>query len=123
MDNLQPQLVNMDTLTELMALDDDGSNEFVIDMLRSGFQQVDDNIDVLSSHAKNNNIDAYKKLGHYLKGALITLGLASMADTCEKMQRAPLDTEQQSLLDLIDELKIRYSLTKDYLIHGLNIKF
>jgi HPt (histidine-containing phosphotransfer) domain-containing protein len=120
MSNIHPY-VDMMTLKELATLDD--SPDFVPELLQSGNDQVRDALPQLDQYAVSNEPVEYRKVIHYLKGALVTIGLTYMSEICLEILEPSQNITPESMKQWNNELKKRMDETISYLQeHNLTLK-
>ncbi len=111
------QIVDFSIINELTQLDQ--SPNFLSDIFQSGLDQVIEALPNLHNYAKADDKVNYKQLIHYLKGALVTIGLSYIAQICFEVLSVDNFT-QEDMYKWNEALKDREAVTKEYLIHELN---
>ena len=103
--------INVNIIQDLLDLDDTG--EFAKDTLIGCVAQQEQELPHLRALANDQDIEGYRKLGHYLKSSGVQVGLQKLGDIALKIQyyepesTSDIKSEMQQLVnEFSSELKI-----------------
>ncbi|KAI0317314.1 signal transduction histidine kinase [Amylostereum chailletii] len=79
-------IVDFETFSQILELDEDGTYEFSAGMAGAYFSQAQTTFDDMDEAYASSNLDRLRELGHFLKGSSAALGLYKVQASCEKIQ-------------------------------------
>lgn len=78
-------LVEWSVFSEIVAMDEDEEG-FSHSLFEAFVSQVEDTFEEIDQYLKEKNLEKLSSSGHFLKGSAAALGLAKIANECERIQ-------------------------------------
>ncbi|PVG04447.1 histidine-phosphotransfer domain, HPT domain-containing protein [Serendipita vermifera] len=79
-------MIDEEVFNQLLELDEDGGTEFLESVVEEWYEQVKDTFAEMDKTLKKDDLDAFSKLAHFLKGSSGQLGVRTLQNTCAKLQ-------------------------------------
>jgi len=122
----QDGIVDMETFSQLLEMDDDETHGFSKDLAMRYVEQARTTLKSMEDSAQTHSLSSLSQQGHFLKGSSSALGLSKVKDTCEKMQYAGLKkdtkggdiTETEAIRtckELLEQLKVQNKEAEQWL--------
>ncbi|KAF7296460.1 Histidine-phosphotransfer domain HPT-domain-containing protein [Mycena chlorophos] len=80
------EVVNMETFSQILELDEDETHDFSKEMVVAYFSQASSTFTNMDKALAEKDLPELSSLGHFLKGSSAALGIHLVQAACEKMQ-------------------------------------
>jgi len=95
--------IDLDTFTQILDLDEDGTQDFSRGMAWAYFSQAGQTFIDMDDALAKKDLQKLSTLGHFLKGSSAALGVWKVQASCEKIQHYGQLRDEEEGVDLTDE--------------------
>ncbi|RDX49868.1 histidine phosphotransferase, partial [Lentinus brumalis] len=82
----QDDIIDLETFTQLLDLDEDDTHDFSLGMTEAYFTQASTTFTDMDEAFEQKDLPKLSALGHFLKGSSAALGVSAVQATCEDIQ-------------------------------------